>query len=138
MRFLVDTNVFIDLMFEREEGFIDALKFFNWCNIKKNRTYITSMSFRDIEYVAMKKYHDRKKVRPILMDIYSICSKVIGISADSAINSIFENYKDFEDELMVQTAKEEMMDAIITNNIKDFKDKGIAVLTPKEAISMVV
>ena len=94
------------------------------------------MSLRDIEYVVMKHTHDKKQTNRILSQVYSICSKVIGISADSAINAIFEDYKDFEDELIVQAAKEEMLDAVITNNIKDFENRGIPVFTPKDIVSL--
>lgn len=92
------------------------------------------MSLRDIEYVAMRCLHDKRKTNVILNDVYSLCSKVVGVSADSAINAMFEDYKDFEDELIIQTAKESMLDAIVTNNIKDFKNRGIPVFTPQEII----
>ena len=132
MRLLVDTNVFLDLVLKRGDECKYALEFFIWCRQKRKQTLITSLSFRDIEYVAMKNLHDRSAVNKILGYVYSICSKVVGVSADSAITSIFENYKDYEDELIVQTAKEEMADAIITNNKKDFDNRGIPVFSPKE------
>lgn len=134
MRLLVDTNVFLDFVLGRDSGCESALKFFIWCKQNKNQTFITSMSLRDIEYVSMRSLHDRQKVNGLLGDVYSLCSKVIGISADSAINSIFEDYKDFEDELLVQVAKEELLDAIVTNNKKDFINKGIPVFTPQEIV----
>ena len=134
MRLLVDTNVFLDVLLKREETCKDSLAFFIWCREHRNQTYITSMTLRDIEYIAMKILHDKKKANVVLSDAYSLCSKVIGISADSAISAIYEDYKDYEDELILQSAKEEMLDAIITNNIKDFKDRGIAVFTPKEIV----
>ena len=135
MRLLVDTNVFLDFVLGREDGCESALRFFIWCKQHKNQTFVTSMSLRDIEYIeyiAMKKLHDKQKANILLGDVYSLCSKVIGISADSAINSIFEDYKDFEDELLIQAAKEELLDAIVTNNKKDFVDRGIPVFTPQE------
>ena len=136
MRLLVDTNVFLDLILKREDKCKDALKFFIWCQKNKNQTYITSMSLRDIEYIAMRCLHDKKKAKVVLMDVYSLCTKVIGISGDSAINSIYEDYKDYEDELIVQAAKEEMLDAIITNNIKDFDNRGVPVFTPKGIVNI--
>ena len=90
------------------------------------------MSLRDIEYIAKRNLHDREKANAVLVDVYSLCSKVIGISADSAITSIYEDYKDFEDELIVQAAQEEMLDAIVTNNIDDYRNRGVPVYTPRE------
>ena len=62
-------------------------------------------------------------------------NKVIGISADSAINAIYEDYKDFEDELIIQAAKEELLDAVVTSNIKDFENRGIPVFTPQSIVN---
>ena len=137
MRILVDTNIFLDFILQRDEGCKDALEFFLWCRKHRNQTYVSSMSLRDIEYIAMKTLHDKNKANSVLVDVYSLCSKVIGISADAAIEAIFEDYKDFEDELLVQTAKTEMLDAIVTNNIKDFENRVIPVYTPKEVMKSI-
>lgn len=136
MRVLVDTNVFLDLLLMREENWKDSLKFFSWCRENKNQTFITSMSFRDIEYTAHKFFRDKEKANKVISDAYSLCSKVIGISADSAINAMFEDYRDYEDELLVWAAKESLLDAIITNNTKDFEDRGVPVFTPKQIVNM--
>lgn len=136
MRLLVDTNVILDIILQREESYKDALEFFVWCIENNNRTYVSSMSLRDIEYFTMKKLHDKETVKRALNNVYTLVSKIVGVSADAAINSIFEDYNDFEDELIIQAAKEEMVDAIITSNIKDFENRGIPVLTPKQIVSM--
>jgi len=136
MRLLVDTNVYLDLILKRDKGYVSSLKFFLWCKKNKNQNYITSMSLRDIEYIAQKTFHDKTKSHKVLADIYTLCTKVIGISSDAAINAIYEDYKDFEDELLIQSAKENLMDAIITNNKKDYKDSSIPVFSPDEVISL--
>lgn len=137
MRLLVDTNIFLDLALKRDNGCKDAIEFFIWCRKHRNQTYITSMSLRDIEYVALRNLHDRKKANVVISNVYSLVSKVIGISADSAINAIYEDYKDFEDELIIQAAKENLLDAIVTNNIKDFENRGIPTYTPKDIMQKV-
>ena len=134
MRLLVDTNVFLDYLLRREDKWKDALKFFIWCRENKNQTFVTSMSLRDIEYIAHKISKDKTEANKVLNGVYSLCSKVIGVSADSAINAMFEDYKDYEDELQVQAAQESLLDAIITNNTKDFENRGIAVFTPKQIL----
>ncbi|MBR5997196.1 MAG: PIN domain-containing protein [Bacilli bacterium] len=135
MRLLVDTNVFLDFILQRDSGCRHALEFFLWCRKYKNSIYVTSMSLRDIEYAAMRSVHDKKKANRIVADVYSLCNKVIGISADSAINAIYEDYKDFEDELIIQAAKEELLDAVVTSNIKDFENRGIPVFTPQSIVN---
>ena len=136
MYVLVDTNVFLDFVLQRE-GCKDALNFFIWCRKYKNKTFVTSMSLRDIEYVAMRSLHDKKKANAVLADVYSLCTKVTDLSAASAITAIYEDYKDYEDELLVQTAKENLLDAIVTNNTKDFTGRGVPVFTPREIIDAI-
>lgn len=135
MRLLVDTNVFLDLVLQREDHFKNAVDFFLWCKEKRNQIYLTSMSLRDIEYISMKTLHDKKKAQSILSDVYRLCTKVVGISADSAITAIYEDYNDFEDELIIQCAREEFVDAIITNNKKDFLNRDFPAFSPKEIVS---
>ena len=134
MRILVDTNVFLDYLLKREGQWENAFRFFIWCRKERNQTFVTSTSLRDIEYVAHRFTHDRKEANRILAGVYSLCSKVIGVSADSAINAMFEDYSDYEDELQAQAAKEESLDAVVTNDVKGFANKDIAVFTPEQII----
>lgn len=138
MRILVDTNVFLDYLLKREGQWEDTFQFFIWCRKHRNQTYITSMSMRDIEYAAHRATHDKAEANRILSGVYSLCSKVIGVSADSAINAIFEDYSDYEDQLQVEAAKEELLDAVVTNDIKGFANKGIAVYTPGQIVNFQV
>ncbi len=136
MRLLVDTNVYLDLFLDREEKGKTAARFFSECRWRKNRCYVTSMTLRDIGYTAMRALHDAKIARSIQFKTYQICSKVIGIEADDAINALFDERKDYEDSLQIEAAKRNMLDAIITDDIKDYKDAGIPVFTPSEIVDI--
>lgn len=136
MRVLVDTNVFLDLLLQRGELCKDAIEFFLWCKKNKHWTYVSSMSMRDIEYVVMKSLHDKKKANEVLFKVYSICTKIVGVSADDVINAMYEDYHDFEDELQIQVCREILADAIITNNKKDFENRGVPIFTPKEIVNL--
>ena len=136
MRLLVDTNVFLDFFLKRDTLGPEARNFFAWCAFNKNRIYVTSMSLRDIGYLAQKYFHDAKKARKIQVDTYCLCSKVVGISADAAIESLYSDMKDYEDSLIAVTAKLELLDAIVTNNKKDFLDSDIPVFTPAEIVKL--
>ena len=130
MKLLVDTNVFLDLFWDRDGQ--EAKRFFQFCLVKSNQLYITSQSLRDIEYSAKRLTHDSNIARQLQMTAYSSCHKVIGISADAAIESLYSDVKDYEDSLQIEAAKEALLDCIVTSNKKDFKNCGIAIFTPKE------
>ena len=44
--------------------------------------------------------------------------------------------KDYENSLIAVTAKLELLDAIVTNNKKDFLDCGVPVFTPSEIVRL--
>ena len=132
MRILVDTNVFLDFLLDRGADTIIAKEFFRNCLINRMQTFLTSMSLRDIGYAAHKFFHSEKKAREIQINAYSLCSKVISITNDDAITSLYSDMKDYEDSLIVESAKREMIDLIITNNVKDFEKTNFPIWTPKE------
>ena len=131
MRLLVDTNVYLELFLNRESR--DAvINFFNLVIINSHQTFITSISLRDIGYVVHRYTHDANKSRAAQISAYTMSTKVISISNDSAISSLYSDMKDYEDSLQVSAAEESMCDAIVTFNKKDFKGCNLAIFTPQE------
>ena len=135
MRLLVDTNVYLEHILEREKYDV-ARSFFKTALFRKNQLVITSMSLRDIEYLYQKKSHDRELTRKMLSGIYSTVYKVISTTADAAIESIYNDVKDYEDSLQIVAAEESMCDAIVTFNKKDFEQSKVPVFTPEEMIGL--
>lgn len=131
MRYLVDTNVFLDYLLKRER-YDDAVRFFKMSYDKHNWIYISTLSLKDIDYIVHRACHDNELTRRKLVALYGMCHKIIGISVDATFNALYSEKNDFEDCLLIESAKEAMLDAIITNNIKDFEDGGIPVFTPRE------
>ena len=135
MRLLVDTNVYLEHILDREKYEV-ARNFFKTALFRKNQLVITSMSLRDIEYLYQKKCHDRELTRKMLSGIYSTVYKVIPTTADAAIESIYNDVKDYEDSLQIVAAEESMCDAIVTFNKKDFEQSKVPVFTPEEMIGL--
>ena len=134
MRVLVDTNVFLDAILKREPFFEDSKEFFSYFKSNKHQLYVSSMSFRDIEYVLRKVEKDPFERRRTLNIIYSFVHKIIDLGPDDVINSLFDDYKDFEDGLLIESAKRNMLDAVITNNKDDFLCSSVPAFTPKEVV----
>ena len=131
MRILVDTNVYLDFFLERE-GFNEAKEFFLNCRLAKCKTFVTSMSLRDIEYVAHRKKKNKQESMRILNAVYSLCTKVLDVTADDAINAMFSDFDDYEDGMIAFSAERSMMNLIISNNVDDFRHSTIPIWTPKE------
>lgn len=131
MFILVDTNIFLDLLLERGELSDIAEEFFSNVFRIESKICLSSTSLRDIGYVAQQQFHDRKKSREVQMKAYQLCHKVITLSDDAAIEALYSDVKDYENALLVEIAKKEIIDLIVTNNIKDFKNASFPVWTPK-------
>ena len=71
-----------------------------------------------------------------MVGIYSMVHKVVSITADAAIESMFNDIKDYEDSIQMIAAEENMCDAIITYNKKDFEKSKLPVFTPDEMLDI--
>ncbi len=132
MWIVVDTNVFLDLLLDRGHFADEASLFFTNCYKNNHRVLLTSISIRDIGYIAHQVFHNEKDAKKIQMSAYQLCTKVISITNDDAIESLYSDMKDYEDSLIVEAAKREMADLIVTNNRKDFANANFPVTTPKD------
>ena len=132
MRVLVDTNVFLDFLLRRSPHYDDVRGFFSYFLGQGHQIVISPMSFRDIEYVLRKVEPDSAKRKHILRTIHSSVYKVLDLSPDDIINDLFEDYKDFEDGLLIESAKRRKLDGIVTSNVHDFVGYGLPVYRPKE------
>ena len=132
MRILVDTNVFIDLLLKREPFYNDGVEFIKKCRRERHEIYVNSMQFRDIEYIIRKSVDDKKTYDMLINGVYGIVNKVIPLTADDAINAIYEPGKDFEDTLLANSAESAGLQIIVSSNAKDFYPTGIKAFTLKE------
>ena len=131
MRLLVDTNVFMDILYNRE-GLCDNSKpFFDKTREYHDQIYVCASTIKDLAYFIRKSVRDTKKTNDILVNIFSKVTKIVGISADDAINALYEE-GDYEDNVLAEVSQTTMCDAIISNNIKDFENKRVIVWTPNE------
>ena len=131
MRVLIDTNVFLEYLLHREQ-YQTVDHFFFLAAKQYNQTFITSMSLRDIGYIIHRQRRNDEDAKKAQFQVYNMVSKVVGISADVALNSLFSESKDYEDELQIQAAEEAMCVAIVTLNKKDYLKARIPTFTPKE------
>lgn len=130
MRLLVDTNVFVDCFISRESTNISK-SFITFCMKNDIELYATSMSIRDIGYVVSRHYHSKKDGILSQSRTQLMLKKIIDINSDDVINSLYGDNSDFEDSLIMESAERNMMDLIITNNIKHFRNSKIPACTPQ-------
>ena len=97
---------------------------------------ITAKSVADIYYLTHKMTHSDKTSREILAKLFTLFSLLDTTSKDCK-DALFSPITDYEDAIMVETAKNASVDYIVTRNIKDYIKSPISVITPAELLEYI-
>lgn len=135
MKLLIDTNIFLDVLFMRPGLADGSQKLLYSLRPNNDQAFVNASSLKDIFYFANKGYKNKEKAIELIQTIYSCVSKIIDCSANDAINALYED-GDYEDNMLRQSALRTFCDAIITRNTKDFAKKDIPCLTPEEYLKI--
>ena len=131
MRALIDTCIVIDYLQKRESFFGHADEIFTKSLEGKFIGYLTAKSLTDIYYLMHHYTHSEKESRKIIEKLFDICD-ILDTKASDCYNAVSSNLPDFEDAIMLETAKSNGIDCIITRNIQDFSASEVPVYTPKQ------
>ena len=127
---LIDTNVILNYITDREDRFRDSSRMvMDLCSQGKVDGYIAFHSLSIIWYSL--RIPDEGK-RMWLKDICKILT-VTGASHEQILEAIDNvEFKDFEDCLQDECAQEVSADYIVTRNVDDFNHSRVQAITPEE------
>jgi predicted nucleic acid-binding protein len=132
----LDTNVIIDVLANREPFSNVASKLLDYGDKGKLNIYISALSYSNIYYI-LRKTCSHKEMISLLKDIKAI-STTMDVTEDIISKAIDSALKDFEDAIQLNTAlSNKKIQAIVTRDIKGFKNSDISVLTPEEALGII-
>ena len=126
---LIDTNIFLDVFFEREEFYENSRTILTLCEERKINGFITASSITDIFYIIRKELHDNDSAYDCLGAVLDIV-RIIPVTDSDILTAYSLKASDFEDCLVATCAKAFGCNAIITRNPKDFQGFGIKVMEP--------
>jgi predicted nucleic acid-binding protein len=130
----VDTNILVDLLADRQPFSKFAIELFELSENGKVRLFTSSHSIATTYYI-LKKYITENKLRETILDLLELVS-VIAVDLPILKKGLLSTHKDFEDAIQIFAAGTIAdMDFIVTRNIKDYKNVGIAVLPPDEILN---
>ncbi len=127
---LIDTDVILDLFFDRKPYSEHSEKLLSLCENKTIKGYVTPVIISNVYYLLRKVAKHEvviEKLKNLLqiVDVLQMDKKVILDALDS-------DFKDFEDALQnFSAANNRKVNVILTRNIKDFKSSGLAVFSPE-------
>lgn len=127
MRVLIDTNIILDFLLEREPFLQDAEALFQAVSMVRLVGYVTATTLTDIFYIATRHTQNVDRANQAVastlatMEICSVDRSVLELALASTT-------VDFEDSLQVACAELQGLDAIVTRDA-DFSAPSIPVLS---------
>ena len=135
MRLMIDTNIFLDVLTQREPFYANSKAVLSLCENKKVQGFLSASSVTDIFYLIHRQLHSIDLAYQALGSVLDI-ARVLTVTNDDVLNAYITRASDFEDCLLATCAKSNKCDAIVTRNKKDFLTFGITLLSPEELLEL--
>ena len=133
MRIMIDTNVILDCLLDRQPFADDAQEILELCARGKHEGCILASTVTDIFYIA-EKYMDDMHELYLLMDDLLEELLLIALSRRDLMIAVDRRELDFEDCVLSVCAESAGCDVIVTRNLKDFKNSNVMAVLPKTFI----
>ena len=133
-KIFVDTNILLDLLFQRRGFFLDAKRLFNYSKSRNIDIFISAISINTIYYLLQKKF-TKEHSKHLLEYIYDI-TDILPFDENIIFLAHQSYFKDLEDAFQYFTAKEHHLPLLITRNIKDFAVDDLSVLSPQQFLEI--
>ena len=130
MRVFVDTNLFIDILLDRESFSQNAALIYKLCENNMLEGYVAPITINNIYYICRKTKHINE-IKSYLANISTIFT-IATMNSESVKKANTYKINDYEDALQYVMAIQNRCEYLITRNTKDFKNMSkIKVLTPE-------
>lgn len=134
-KILIDTNVLLDYLVEREPFYEEAKNVVLTCTEGNTRGCIAAHSIPNMFFILRKEFSSEER-RQLLSNLCEIFD-VEGIDKDKLLVGLKnENFSDFEDCLQMECAKNYGAEYIVTRNISDFSSSDIKAILPSEYLRL--
>ena len=128
---LVDTNIIIDALANREPYADNAKKFLEKCAAREVTGILAAHSIPNMFYIFRKNFSQDER-RFLLKNLCNIF-KISDLNAKKILAALEnEKFVDFEDCLQEECGVESMADYIVTRNPADFANSRVKVILPEE------
>lgn len=129
IKILIDTNVLLDYLLEREPFFEDAKEVILSCADGKAKGCIAAHSISNMFFILRKDYSAKER-REVLSNLCSIFD-VEGIDKAKLLAGLSnEEFSDFEDCLQMECAKSYGAEYIVTRNVADYDTSEVMAIVP--------
>ncbi|MFB2920533.1 MULTISPECIES: type II toxin-antitoxin system VapC family toxin [Aerosakkonema] len=134
MRILLDTNIILDFMLEREPFFNDANAIVQKIISRDVEGYVTATTLTNIFYIA-RKIKGIEIAKQYIADILALM-RICPVNRRVLEEALSSNLRDFEDAVQLACANRLKISAIITRDRRDFEGAALPILSPSEFLEM--
>ena len=128
MRVLIDTNIVLDFLLQRELFFQDADLLFQAIATGQLVGYVTATTLTDIFYISRKHTRSIEQARQVVSEILTAMA-ICPIDRDVLESAFNSGLADFEDAVQIFSAVAQELDAILTRDAKGFLSSPVPVLS---------
>ena len=104
MRLMIDTNIILDVLLEREPFYEDSKRILSLCESGKIYGFISASTASDIFYLVRKALHSTDEAYKALGNILNIV-KILTVTNEDVNSAFAQHAPDFEDCLLATCAK---------------------------------
>lgn len=129
MPYLVDTNIFLDVLLAHEELAEESREVLDWFEDNPGEGWIAWHTLANLYYVGAKTAGVSEALAAIdeILEIFEVCP----VGSDEARQARGLKVNDFEDALQISAALAAGVSRIITRNTRDFGRSPIKAITPR-------
>jgi len=133
MKLLIDTNIILDALMNREPWAKPAQEIILAVAEEKAEGCATASSFTDIHYLLRKHLRDKERTKQALLGLLTVVNilDVTGLDCEKAFDLPMSDY---EDALLAHCGKRHKVDRIITRNLKHFEGSPVEAVLPEEIL----
>ena len=130
MRVLIDGNILLDVLQNREPHAETSSKVWKLCETGRAEGFVSTLTFANLVYV-MRKELTPEKIREVLK-ILTLIFRFADLSAADMTKAAEMKWTDYEDAVQAATAERIHASAIITRNVRDYRESAVPAFTPGE------
>ena len=131
MNVLIDTNVILDAVMNREPFAAAAQEIFIKSAENKINASITANSVTDIYYLVRKHLQSTEQAKQVLYKLFSLFN-ILDICKSDCVKALELKMNDYEDALLSVCAKKINAEWIITRNTKHFQNSPVPAIAPED------
>lgn len=134
MKAVVDTCIVLDVLQHREPFFDNSLGVIHAVSDNDCIGFFTAKSITDIYYIIHRSLHSDAAARDNIRKLYMLFAIADTFAVDCEF-ALYSETADYEDAVMIETAKRIGADCIITRNKKDYAKSKVPVYSPEDFLA---